>query len=134
MPCPEWFVTGEHYYGALFHELSHSTGHQTRLNRKGITDPIKFGSHAYSQEELVAEMTATFLCSECGILSNTEENSAAYLKSWLKTLKADPSLLINAGTQAQKAFDYVLDIKYQPQRSTATKSSTRAPLAHEATS
>jgi antirestriction protein ArdC len=108
MPCPEWFVSGEHYYGVIFHELAHSTGHKSRLSRKAITEPNGFGSHAYSQEELVAEMTATFLCSECGILSGVEENSAAYLSSWLKTLKADPSLLIKAGSQAQKAFDYII--------------------------
>ena len=108
MPRSEWFATGEEYYGALFHELSHSTGHATRCARKSIMDPSGFGSHAYSQEELVAEMSAAFLCGWCGILLTTEKNQAAYLRGWLKQLKADPSMLIKAGCQAQKAFDYIM--------------------------
>jgi antirestriction protein ArdC len=66
-----------------------------------------FGSDAYSQEELVAEMGSAFLCGHCGILTETETNSAAYLKHWLEQLKADPSLLVRAGSQAQKAYDYI---------------------------
>jgi antirestriction protein ArdC len=73
-------------------------------------DPKGFGSHAYSQEELVAEMTAAFLCGWCGILLTTEENQVAYLNGWLSRLKADPSLLIKAGAQAQHAFDYIMGV------------------------
>ena len=83
MPAPERFTTAEAYYSALFHELSHATGHVTRCARKAIMDPKGFGSHAYSQEELVAEMTAAFLCGWCGILLTTEENQVAYLNGWL---------------------------------------------------
>jgi len=115
MPSPEWFRTGEEYYGALFHELSHATGHESRVGRKAIMTKNGFGTHAYSQEELVAEMTSAFLCGYCGILLCTETNQAAYLKGWLKRLKADPSLLIKAGGQAQKAFDYILDTKAKEQ-------------------
>jgi len=97
MPCPEWFTSGEEYYGALFHELAHSTGHVS-----------SFGSHDYSQEELVAEMCAAFLCGYTGILLCTETNSAAYLRGWLERLKADPALLVRAGGEAQKAFDFIL--------------------------
>ena len=57
----------------------------------------------------MAEMTSAFLCGYCGILLTTEVNQAAYLKGWLKRLKADPSMLIKAGSQAQKAFDYILN-------------------------
>jgi len=74
-----------------------------------------FGSHAYSQEELVAEMTSAFLCGYCGILLCTESNQAAYLKGWLERLKQDPSILIKAGCQAQKAFDYIMNAKAQEQ-------------------
>ena len=70
--------------------------------------PTTFGDHAYSQEELVAEMTSAFLCGYCGILLSTEKNQAAYLKGWLARLKAEPALLIAAGGQAQKAFDYIV--------------------------
>ena len=57
----------EEYYSVLFHELTHSTGHQTRLNRDGVTKPVHFASHEYSKEELVAEMGACFLSSITGV-------------------------------------------------------------------
>ena len=60
---------------------------------------------------VLAEMTAAFLCGYCGILLVTELNSAAYLRGWLEKLKADPSMLIKAGSEAQKAFDYIMDAK-----------------------
>lgn len=111
MPSPEWFTSGEEFYGALFHELAHSVGHASRVGRKAIMEPTGFGSHAYSQEELVAEMTSAFLCGYCGILLCTETNSAAYLRGWLEKLKSDPNMLIKAGSEAQKAFDYIMDAK-----------------------
>jgi antirestriction protein ArdC len=111
MPCPEWFTSGEEYYGALFHELAHATGHESRVGRKAITEPSGFGSHAYSQEELVAEMASAFLCGYTGILLCTEKNQAAYLRGWLERLKSDPTLLVKAGGEAQKAFDYILNAK-----------------------
>ena len=109
LPCPEWFESREEFYGALWHECSHSTGHASRIGRKAIMEPNGFGSHDYSQEELVAEMSSAFLCGYCGILLCTERNSVAYLQGWLKRLKADPSMLVKAGCQAQKAFDYILN-------------------------
>jgi antirestriction protein ArdC len=115
MPCPEWFTSREEFYGALWHECSHATGHESRVGRKAIMEPSGFGSHAYSQEELVAEMTSAFLCGYCGILLCTETNQAAYLQGWLKRLKADPSMLVKAGCQAQKAFDYMLNARAQEQ-------------------
>lgn len=111
MPSPEWFSSGEEFYGALFHELAHSTGHDSRVGRKAIMTPNGFGSHAYSREELVAEMTSAFLCGYCGILLCTEKNQAAYLKGWLDKLKSDPAMLIKAGSEAQKAFDYIMNTK-----------------------
>ncbi len=108
MPCPEWFTSGEEYYGALFHELAHSTGHQSRVGRKAIMEPTGFASHDYSQEELVAEMASAFLCGCTGILLCTEKNSAAYLKGWLKRLREDPTMLVKAGGEAQKAFDWIM--------------------------
>jgi antirestriction protein ArdC len=53
-------------------------------------------------------MASAFLCGYCGILLCTETNQAAYLKGWLEKLKSDPSMLIKAGSQAQRAFDYIL--------------------------
>jgi antirestriction protein ArdC len=108
MPPKEWFANEHEFWSCVWHEVSHSTGHESRVGRKAIMEPTGFGSHLYSQEELVAEMSAAFLCGYCGILMSTEKNQAAYLKGWLERLKADPSLLIKAGSQAQKAFDYIV--------------------------
>ncbi len=55
-----------------------------------------FGSHEYSQEELVAEMGAAFLCGQCGIEQATLSNSAAYIQGWLKKLKGDHKLVVIA--------------------------------------
>ncbi len=108
MPNQETFDTPESYYNVLYHELGHSVGHQSRLNRKGVTEPTYFGSHAYSQEELVAEFCASMLCGVTGIEQATIENSAAYIQGWLKVLKNDKKLLVHAAAQAQKAADYIL--------------------------
>ena len=90
------------------HELTHSTGHEDRLNRKSLTDGTPFGSPTYSQEELVAEMGAAFLCATAGIDDPTIQNSASYINSWLRFLKTDPKALVVAGAQAQKAADFIL--------------------------
>lgn len=109
MPALDSFDTAEHYYATLFHEMAHSTGHLKRLNRKEIMDPIMFGSHDYSLEELVAELTSVYLCDSCGINNErTLENSAAYLASWHKTLKNDPSMFATAASRAQKAATHIL--------------------------
>ena len=109
MPKMETFDGSEEYYSTLFHELTHSTGHESRLNRKGIISGIAaFGTQDYSKEELVAEMGAAFLCGHCQIDNKTIDNSAAYIKSWLKKLKDDPKMVILAAAQAQKATDFIL--------------------------
>jgi antirestriction protein ArdC len=110
MPVREAFESPEEFYGTLCHELSHATGHAKRVGRKGITEPSYFGSHNYSKEELVAEMSAAFLCGHSGI-ERTIENSAAYIQGWLRSLKNDKTLLIQAAAQAQKASDYILNRK-----------------------
>lgn len=110
MPRPESFITPEDYYSTLFHELGHSTGHETRLKRESLTKIAAFGSHEYSKEELVAEFTAAFLCNASGI-TNTLDNSAAYLAGWLKVLKNDRRLLVSAASQAQKSSDFILNKK-----------------------
>lgn len=92
----------------LFHELTHATGHANRLNRKGIAEFDKFGSAQYAREELIAEMGAAFLCGHCGIEQATLDNSAAYIASWIRTLRGDPMLAVTAAAQAQKASDWVL--------------------------
>jgi len=101
----------EEYYSTFFHELAHATGHESRLNREGVTVPHFFGDAVYSREELVAEMTAAFLCGHTGIENVTLNNSAAYIQSWIRTLRGDRKLAIIAAAQAQKAADYILNRK-----------------------
>ena len=86
MPQKERFKSVEEYYSTLFHELTHSTGHAKRLNRKGGS---RFGSATYSREELVAEIGAAMLCGVAHIDNATLDNSAAYIDSWRRALKAD---------------------------------------------
>jgi antirestriction protein ArdC len=111
LPVQSSFEKPEEYYSTCFHELSHATGHASRVGRKGVLEPSYFGSHEYSKEELVAEMSACFLCGHAGIENTIIENSAAYIAGWLKALKNDKTLLIHAASQAQKASDYILNVK-----------------------
>jgi len=113
MPRPEYFESSEEYYATLFHEFGHSTGstNPKRLARFDASATMApFGSPVYSQEELVAELTSTFLTDEAKI-NNTLENSAAYIQGWLDVLQADPSILYKAAKQAQKATEYILTTK-----------------------
>ncbi len=108
IPDPETFVRDEYYYSVLFHELVHSTGHLSRLGRHEKITDHKFGSRDYSQEELVAEIGAAFLCASSGIEGETLNNNAAYIQSWIRAFKNDPKILVIAASQAQKAVDYIL--------------------------
>jgi antirestriction protein ArdC len=112
MPRPEQFNSSEHYFSVLFHELTHSTGHASRLSRKSVCRTngklAAFGTDPYAKEELVAEMGAAFLCGHAGIVDCTVDNSAGYIASWLERLKNDPKLVVQAAAQAQKAADFIL--------------------------
>jgi len=107
VPSPENFKSSEEYYATLFHELVHSTGHESRLHRRNSLESRVFGDEDYSKEELVAEMGASFLCAKAGIENRIIDNSAAYIQSWLKALKNDKKLLVVAAGQAHKAANYV---------------------------
>jgi antirestriction protein ArdC len=111
MPLPETFRSGQDYYSVLFHELTHSTGHASRLNRNGVGSSggewSAFGSTPYAREELVAEMGAAFLSGHAGIVERTLDNSAGYIQSWLARLKDDNRLIVQAAA-AQKAADFIL--------------------------
>ncbi len=107
MPSRALFGSAEEYYSTLFHELTHSTGHPSRIGREGIEQLNTFGSESYSKEELIAEMGAAMLCGVTGIAPATIENSAAYLQSWISRLKGDSKLLVSAASAAQKAADYI---------------------------
>lgn len=110
MPSPQSFFKAPEYYSVLFHELTHSTGHQSRLGRHAKMRDLNFGSHDYySQEELVAEMGAAYLCGLCGIEQHTIPNSTAYIQSWIRTFKNDPKVLVIAAAQAQRAVGYIMN-------------------------
>lgn len=111
MPPIDQFNGSNAYYSTLFHELTHSTGHKSRLDRATVTTGHSFGSVDYSKEELIAEMGASFLCNITGI-DNTAvtKNNAAYLQGWLKRLKEDSRLIVQASSKAQAAVDYILGL------------------------
>lgn len=108
IPKLEFMKSKEDYYSTLFHEITHSTGHPTRLDR-----PLVGRNHhsvdKYSKEELVAEIGSAFLCAEADIIDRTIDNSAAYCEHWIKALKADHNLIISAASRANKAYDFVLN-------------------------
>lgn len=108
MPPRDSFTSEEGYYATRFHEMVHSTGHGSRLDREGITKLEAFGTHSYSYEELVAECGSAFLCGEAGILNLTLENSASYIKGWVSKLRGEPKWIVKAGGEAAKAADYIL--------------------------
>jgi len=107
MPSKPLFASIEEYYSTLFHELTHSTGHTSRVGREGIENIAGFGSDSYSREELIAEMGAAMLCGVTGISPATMSNSASYLQSWITRLRGDSKLLVSAASAAQKAADYI---------------------------
>lgn len=108
MPPRGGFKSEAGYYATLFHEITYSTGHSSRLNRKTITEKAAFASESYSKEELIAELGAAFLCGHTGIEQENIENSAAYIASWRAKLSEDKRLIISAASQAQRAVDFIL--------------------------
>lgn len=109
MPELGAFESADAYYGTLFHELIHSTGHESRLKR---IEPALFGTDPYAREELIAEMGAAMLCGISGLQPRIEE-SASYIASWLKRLRDDRKLVITAAAQAQKAADHILGTAFE---------------------
>jgi antirestriction protein ArdC len=123
VPEAERFDQREEYYSTTFHEAVHSTGHKSRLARKGI-DGVRSSGHVYADEELVAEMGAAMLCGVAGIAPAVVDNAAAYIDHWRRRISDDPKLIVGAGARAQKAADYVLGVTFdgEPQAAAETKS------------
>lgn len=110
VPMLDQYKAVEEYYSTTFHELTHSTGHQSRLNRFEDDKAAAFGSETYSKEELVAELGAATLVNYFGIESTKSfRNSAAYIQSWLKVLKNDPKFIVSASARAEKAVALILN-------------------------
>lgn len=116
VPLPEQFkgeTTEDRlhgYYGTMLHELTHWTGSKKRLDRLS-GDPKDTRQQSYAKEELIAELGAAFLCAELGISSEPREDHAQYLNSWLKALKDDKKLIVNAASQARKACALLKDLQ-----------------------
>lgn len=108
MPDVERFESTARYATTLFHELVHSTGHASRLNRAELMESNGFGSKPYSKEELTAEIGAGMVAASVGIDPDYPQ-SAAYIASWLTALRNDKRLIISAAARAQKAADWILN-------------------------
>lgn len=104
MPDADAFDSDDDYYTTLFHELTHATGHESRLKR---IEPALFGTDPYAREELVAELGASMLAGLAGLSTAAGANSAAYIAGWLARLRDDRKLIVNAAAQAQKAADLI---------------------------
>ena len=118
MPERRFFTSEEAFFSTLFHELTHATGSQSRLARKSLLESKGIDAEGdarktYAEEELVAEMGASFLCAHAGIIEAELENSAAYLQGWIDALKSKDAKgwIIRAASQAQKAADFILNIQ-----------------------
>lgn len=112
VPLKEQYNDIEEYYSTTFHELVHSTGHATRLNRLTSGVNAAFGSEVYSKEELIAEIGTAAMLNYLGIeTKKTFRNSTAYIQSWLQVLKNDNKFVVSAGGKAEKAVDFILGEK-----------------------
>jgi len=108
MPAPEAFTSSETYYSTLLHELTHWTGHKTRLNREQHGAHKK---HAYAYEELIAELGSVFLTNHYGIEAAPRDDHAIYLNNWMQALKNDNRLIFKAAAAAQTATEYLTTSK-----------------------
>lgn len=111
LPNRERFTTPENYYATALHELTHWTGHESRLNRQFGK---RFGDDAYAFEELVAELGAAFTVGQLGMVDATIEAHASYLDSWIKVLQSDKRAIFTAASQAAKASDFILQACLEP--------------------
>ena len=109
LPLRRQFNSMEEYYSTAFHELGHSTGHESRLNR--LSGIAAFGSDNYSTEELTAEICAASVMATLGLdTAGTLRNSAAYVQNWLQALKNDKKMIVVAAARAEKALQMLLDL------------------------
>ena len=109
LPLLAQFAETAEYYSTAFHELTHSTGHASRLDR--LSKTAYFGSEAYSKEELIAEIGASALVNHAGLeTASSFRNSAAYIQNWLKVLRDDKRFIVSASGKAEKAVNLILGV------------------------
>lgn len=107
LPCMEQFAETAEYCSTAFHELTHSTGHASRLNR--LTAIAHFANEEYSKEELIAEIGAAALVNAAGLeTSGSFQNSTAYIQNWIKVMRNDKRFIISAAGKAEKAVNLIL--------------------------
>jgi antirestriction protein ArdC len=111
LPTKPQFNSEGDYYATALHELTHWTGHHSRLKREGIVGQHRFGTTEYAFEELVAEMGAAFLCALTGIQG--ELRHEGYIASWLKLLKDDKRAIFRASGHARDAADFLLELQHR---------------------
>ena len=108
LPLREQFKGEAQYYATAFHELTHSTGHSSRLDRI-VAGSFSFGDESYSNEELVAEIGSASLMNMLGIeTDDSVRNNAAYIQSWKKALRNDKKLIVSAASKASKAVELIM--------------------------
>ncbi len=105
LPRQEQFNSPEEYYRTALHELGHWTGHSSRNNRDLSGT---FGTESYAKEELIAEITSFLIGTQCGLGHEPDKNNIAYLKSWSKAIRDEPSFLFNAVKEADRAAKLIL--------------------------
>jgi antirestriction protein ArdC len=124
LPPREAFKDPAGYYGTALHELAHWTGHPSRLNRQTLNEMYRFGDTAYAKEELRAELASVFLAAERGIPHDPAQH-AAYVGSWIATLKQDKNEIFRAAHDASAATDFLLSLERD--RSIAGQALAAAP-------
>jgi antirestriction protein ArdC len=110
VPPIQWFHSTEEFYATCFHEVTHWTGHQLRLDRLPADEFVVFGSNEYAKEELCAELGSAWLMQHAGLRPQPSLNAAEYLAHWASVLKASPRILYGAAKEAQAAVDYVINV------------------------
>ncbi|CAO4170761.1 DUF1738 domain-containing protein [Methylorubrum aminovorans] len=108
MPPRDRFPTAHGYASTMLHELTHWSGHKSRLDRD-LTG--RFRTQAYAAEELVAELGAAFLAAELGLEAEPHPTHASYIGSWLKLLRSDPKAIFTAASAASRAAGYLTSLQ-----------------------
>jgi len=116
MPRLSLWSNLEQYYPVLLHELTHWTKHEDRCNRK---QSKSWGDKDYAFEELIAELGAAFQCRTLGLHTEPRDDHAAYLASWLKSMKGDSSYIFDAAKLAQQAVDHIESLQPQVEEKAA---------------
>lgn len=139
MPKQEQFIDGQSFYISLLHEMAHSTGTKSRLDRKGFYDSDTLN---YGREELVAELTAALSGIQTGLYATIQDNNLKYLKKWCENIKEDPRFIMTVLSDVNQAQKFIIeklgaelqpelynaaisDVKVAPQKSESLKSIER---------